>query len=177
MAFHWRLWTRRWHRWIAVVVALPFLIVILSGMLLQLKKEWSWVQPPSNKGVGKTPAVSFETILEAAKKAHPAIRGWEDVDRLDVQPNRGMVKVQAKDRWEVQLDLQTAEALQTAYRRSDLIEALHDGSWFHDKVKLWVFLPTAVLVFLLWITGVYLWLLPILARRNKRRGISGDKFQ
>jgi len=168
LAFHWRLWTRRWHRWAAVLVALPFLVVILSGVLLQLKKEWSWVQPPAKRGVAKSPSVSFERILSAARTARPEIGGWEDVERLDVQPNRGMVKVQTRDRWEVQVDLQTGEVLQTAYRRSDLIESLHDGSWFHDRVKLWIFLPTAFVVLVLWITGMYLFILPILARREKR---------
>jgi uncharacterized iron-regulated membrane protein len=174
LAFHWRLWTRRWHRWAAVLVAIPFLVVILTGILLQLKKELTWVQPPTKKGSGKTPTVSFDAILSAARAAHPPIRGWEDVERLDVQPNRGMVKVQVKDHWEVQVDLQTGDALQTAYRRSDFIESMHDGSWFHDNVKLWVFLPAAFLVLGLWITGMYLWILPILARREKRRAKLGD---
>jgi len=59
--------------------------------------------------------------------------------------------------------------LQSAYRRSDLIETLHDGSFFHPLVKLGVFFPAAVIVFGLWITGMYLFLLPFRARANKRR--------
>ena len=81
-------------------------------------------------------------------------------------PGRGIVKVQACNRTEVQVDLQTAEVLQVAYRRSDLIESLHDGSFFHDRVKLWIFLPVALLLLGLWVTGVYLFVLPYLARRR-----------
>ena len=51
-----------------------------------------------------------------------------------------------------------------AYRRSDLIESLHDGSWFHDRAKLWVFLPTAAVVLMLWGTGIYLFFLPLAVR-------------
>jgi hypothetical protein len=62
--------------------------------------------------------------------------------------------------------------LQTAYRRSDLMESLHDGSWFHPLAKLWIFLPAGVIVFVLWVTGIYLFLLPIRSRRAKSRGDS-----
>ena len=44
-AFNPRLLSRKAHRWGAIAVALPFLVVIATGILLQLKKNWSWVQP------------------------------------------------------------------------------------------------------------------------------------
>ena len=56
-----------------------------------------------------------------------------------------------------------------AYRRSDVIETIHDGSWFHDNVKLWIFLPTAVVVLGLWITGIYLFILPYGVRWSRAR--------
>lgn len=161
---------RKTHRWGAIVIALPLLLVIGTGILLQLKKEWSWVQPPSQRGKGKSPAISMEGILQAARSQPDAgIQSWNDIERIDLQPGRGMAKVQSKSRWEVQVDLQTGEVLQTAYRRSDLIESLHDGSWFHDSVKLWVFLPVAIVVLGLWITGIYLFVLPYSVRFSRRR--------
>ena len=44
----------------------------------------------------------------------------------------------------------------------------NDGSFFTDAAKLWLFLPSGVLVFVLWLTGIYLWLLPWRARAQKR---------
>jgi uncharacterized iron-regulated membrane protein len=168
MRINWRIWTRKGHRWGAILIALPFLLVIVTGLLLQLKKEWSWVQPPTQRGQGKTPSVSLEAILDAARSQPEAgVQGWDDVDRLDIQPNRGIAKLQARSRWEVQVDLATGDVLQVAYRRSDLIESLHDGSWFHDRAKLWVFLPTAVVVLGLWVTGVYLFFLPHAVRWSR----------
>jgi uncharacterized iron-regulated membrane protein len=161
MKINWRVWLRKIHRWGAVIIALPFLVVIVTGLLLQLKKQLPWVQPPAGRGQGNLPQVSFDAILDAAKSVPAAeIRGWDDIDRLDVRPTRGYVKVQARTRWEIQVDLKTAKILQVAYRRSDLIESIHDGSWFHDAVKLWVFLPSAVVVLVLWGTGIYLFVLP-----------------
>ena len=170
MAVNWRVWMRKGHRWGAVAVALPFLLVILTGILLQLKKDWAWVQPPTARGTGKVPVVSFDQILAAARSVPEAgIRSWDDVDRLDVRPDRGLVKVQARNGWEVQVDTADGRVLQTAYRRSDVIETLHDGSWFHDRAKVWVFLPTAAVVLGLWVSGMYLFFLPILVRWRKRR--------
>jgi hypothetical protein len=97
------------------------------------------------------------------------IKDWKDIDRLDVQPTRGMVKVRAKNSWEVQIDLKTGEVLQTAYRRSDLIESIHDGSFFHDYAKLWLFLPSGIVLLLLWLTGIYMFVLPYWVRSRRRK--------
>ena len=162
---------RKLHRWGSVLIALPLLVVICSGILLQLKKDVAWVQPPTVKGsVGEAPSLSFDRVLEIASSVEEAeISSWDDVDRLDVRPGKGMLKVRANNRWEVQIDTTTGDVLQVAYRRSDLIESLHDGSFFHDIAKLWVFLPSGVILLGLWFTGLYLFLLPYLARRKKRK--------
>lgn len=93
---------------------------------------------------------------------------WDDVDRLDVRPSKGVVKVRARSGWEVQVDAKTGEVLQAAVRRSDLIESLHDGSFFHEKVKLWIFLPAGLILAGLWGTGIYLFFLPLWKRRTGR---------
>jgi uncharacterized iron-regulated membrane protein len=170
VAINWRIWNRKLHRWGAIVIAIPFLLVVATGLLLQLKKEIAWVQPPSMRGVGKEPTASFAAILEAVRSVPEAeVDGWESIERLDIQPKRGIVKVQTKSRWEVQVDSQTADVLHVAYRRSDLIESLHDGSWFSEPAKLWVFLPVALVVLGLWFTGVYLFFLPYLVRWSRRQ--------
>lgn len=173
MAVNWRVAMRKAHRWGAIAVALPFLLVIATGILLQVKKEIPWVQPPTQRGAGKAPTISFDAILEAARsQAEAGIDGWGDIDRIDVQPSRGLAKVTSKTRWEIQVDLKTGDVLHSAYRRSDLIEALHDGSWFHDAAKLYVFLPVAIVVLGLWATGIYLFALPI-AVRWRRKPVGG----
>ena len=158
------------HRWGAVLIAAPVLVVILSGLLLQLKKQSDWVQPPTARGSGGVPTLSFAEILAAAAAVPEAqVSSWDDVDRLDVRPSGGIVKVRCENRVEVQLDAATAEVLRVAVRRSDVIEAVHDGSWFHDAAKLWVFLPSGLALLGLWLTGIVLYVHPILARRRNRR--------
>lgn len=158
--------SRKIHRIGAIIIALPLLIVIVTGLILQVKKQFTWVQPATVRGVSKTIAVSFEEILEVAKTVPEAeIKSWGDINRLDVRPSKGVVKVRGENNWEVQIDTKTLDVLQVEFRRSDIIEAIHDGSWFHDSFKLWVFLPSAIILLFLWFTGIYMYFIPYLSRK------------
>ena len=163
-------WNRKLHRVGAIVTALPVLIIFVSGVVLQLKKDWAWVQPATERGSTQELQLTWDEILASvATVEEAAVTSWDDIDRLDVRPSRGMLKVRCENRWEVQLDAVTGEVLASNYRRSDLIEAIHDGSWFHDSVKLWIFLPSALILCALWVTGMYLWVLPYLVKRRRKK--------
>ena len=160
---------RKIHNWATPIIAVPLLLIIVTGILLQLKKQVSWVQPTELRGSQSTPAISLPEILEAAKSVPEAeIRSWDDVSRIDMRPNRGLLKVLAKNHWEIQIDTGNGRVLQSAYRRSDVIESLHDGSFFHDGVKLWVFLPIALILLIMWLTGLYMFVLPYIVRNRRR---------
>ncbi|MBD3615256.1 MAG: PepSY domain-containing protein [Gracilimonas sp.] len=176
MSWHTRRDLRKIHRWGGALIALPFLLVLITGLILQVKKEVDWVQPPSQTGVSAVPTISFDDILSASKTVPEAmIQSWKDIDRLDVRPDKGIVKVRANNRWEIQIDTETSEILQVAYRRSELLESLHDGSWFHNSAKLWVFLPSGLVVTILWITGIYLFFTPYFAKRKNRKQLEKRK--
>lgn len=146
------------------------LLVIPSGLLLQVKKQVAWIQPPTQRGEisNATPSQSWDEILHVVRQERDSgVDTWSDINRLDVRPSRGIVKVRCKNRWEVQIDLQTGKILSSTRRRSDLIESLHDGSFFSDAAKLWVFLPNGLALSVLWCTGLWLWYLPLRAKWNK----------
>jgi uncharacterized iron-regulated membrane protein len=160
---------RKVHYWLSLVVALPALVIIATGLLLQLKKEVPWVQPPEQRGSGKEPTIALAQVLYIAQRTPKAeVRTWADISRVDIRPSRGMLKVVTKSSYEIQIDTQNGKVLQVAYRRSDLIESIHDGSWFDDWVKLWIFLPAGIILLVLWLTGVYLFWLPIVVRRRRK---------
>ncbi|MDP1805799.1 MAG: PepSY-associated TM helix domain-containing protein, partial [Acidimicrobiales bacterium] len=165
-----RVWNRRLHRWGAVAIGLPFLVVICTGLLLQVKKQVTWVQPAEQRTDARVPTVPYEVLLERAMAVPEAgITGWGDVDRLDVRPGKGMLKLVAKNNWEIQMDIATGEVLQVAYRRSDFIETLHDMSWIHGSDKLWLGVPIGLIVLELWLTGGYMWLVHWRGRRRSRQ--------
>lgn len=161
--------SRSLHLWLSLVIFIPVIIVIGSGLLLQVKKEFDWIQPPTQKAPNAYPTLSFERILQSASTVAKAnIVTWEDIDRLDVRPNKGIIKVRGKNHWEMQLDAQSGDVLQVAYRRTDTIEAIHDGSWFFEGAKLWLFLPAAILLFVLWITGLVMLFTTLKSKYRKR---------
>ena len=164
---------RQVHYWLSLAVFVPAAIMFVAGGFLMLKKEIEWIQPSTQTGSveNQLPEASFEQMLAAARQ-HPeaGIETWTDIDRIDLRVDRGIAKLRSNSGWEVQVDTKTAEVLQVAYRRSDLIETIHDGSFFADWVKLYIFLPTGLLLIIMWGTGGYLFLLPRIAKARKKRG-------
>ncbi|MEM7781288.1 MAG: PepSY-associated TM helix domain-containing protein [Pseudomonadota bacterium] len=169
---NWKKLFRQIHYWLSLAVFVPAAIMFVAGGFLMLKKEIDWIQPSTMTGAveNQLPEASLEQMLEAAK-AHPeaGIEQWTDIDRIDLRVDRGIAKLRSHTGWEVQVDTKTAEVLQVAYRRSDVIETIHDGSFFADWVKLYIFLPTGILLIIMWGTGGYLFLLPRIAKARKRR--------
>jgi len=162
---------RKIHYWGSIIIAIPIVIMIGSGLLLQVKKEFDWIQPPTERGIHTdVPTATFQKMFEAAKTVEVAeITTWEDLDRFDMKPDKGSAKIVSKNRWEIQVDVNTAEVLSVTYRRSDLFEQIHDGSWFADWIKLWVFLPVGIILFFLWITGLYLFIRTEYKQWEKRK--------
>ncbi|MEO1476838.1 MAG: PepSY-associated TM helix domain-containing protein [Pseudomonadota bacterium] len=162
---------RQIHHWSSIVVALPLIIMIGAGVLLMLKKEIAWIQPPTERGVAaEGPMLALDDLLAAAMTADEAgFETWEDIDRIDVRPGKGVAKFRGENHWEVQVDTRTGEVLHVAFRRSDIIESIHDGSFFASWTKLFLFLPAGIVLFGLWLTGMYLFFLPHVKNWQKRR--------
>ena len=160
---------RKIHYWTSVIIVVPALVIFCTGLLLQVKKHWNWVQPTEYRGTGTIPCLDFERILSIVKNIPGlGVSGWEDINRLDVRPGRGLVKVLLHNGWEAQVDLGTGRVLHTAYRRSDLIESIHDGSfWAGNLSRFGLILPTGVGLLLLLITGIGMFRFSF-ARRRKR---------
>jgi hypothetical protein len=166
---------RKTHYWLTPFLAIPILIITLSGLLLQVKKQWSWVQPSEMKGEGLTPSISFEQILASVRESKGfEAATWKDIKRVDVRPSKGIAKLSMSSGVEIQIDASTGKILQTAIRRSDWIESLHDGSYFAgDWTKLGLFFPAGVTFLVLWLTGLWMFWLPI--QTKWRRAIAKRK--
>ncbi|HPF46809.1 MAG: PepSY domain-containing protein [Alphaproteobacteria bacterium] len=159
------------HNWISIFIALPLLLVIISGLFLQLKKDVDWIQPPSKRGESPaTPIVSHDELLRAATSVEPT-KGmdWSDFERIDYKTDRGMIKFITADGWEVQVDRTNGLVLSVMERRSDLLEKIHDGTFFGDWVKYYIILPSAICLFILWITGIYMFVYPYVKRASNKR--------
>jgi len=166
---------RVFHRWLGLSLALLLVISSVTGVLLALKKDVDVIQPPTQKGISKnlTEWKSLDEIsLLATKAFHDTYPEQKEnsIDRLDVRPSKGIVKVLfKKGNWEVQIDGKSGEVKSIAKRYSDWIESLHDGSIISDGFKLISMNFLGIGLLFLIVTGVWLWYGPRRVRREKRK--------
>ncbi len=164
-----------------IVLAVLFLVIALSGLLLGWKKNsFGMILPKTEKGISTNiedwmPMDSLHLI--ATKTLHEKVDPnlSLELDRIDIRPNKGMMKFQFEEGYhEIQLDATTGEVLQINRRLSDLIEEIHDGSivdkWLNiggGVFKLFYTTLMGVSLFLFVITGIWLWVGPKVMKRMK----------
>jgi uncharacterized iron-regulated membrane protein len=171
-------WTT--HKWTGVIFSIVFATIATSGFLLLIKKNYDWLQPPTKQGapgeIGDflTLAEVFDVVFA---QDHPAFQSLDDVDRIDFRPGKRVHKVRSNyDHWEIQVDAVSGEVLSVERRMSDLIESIHDGSFFGDWVHGWLMPVVACALLFLAFSGLWLWLEPtIRKRRRKKRRISAQR--
>lgn len=165
------------------MLALIVVLVAATGFLLLLKKDYDWLQPGTQRGAGAETAADFLPLDEvfAAARDHAAANDTDgfatldDIDRVDFRPGRGIHKVRSNTTvggapLEIQVDAVTGEVLAGPdMRRSDLLEQLHDGSFFGDWAHGWVMPATALGLLVLTMSGLWIWIEPIAKRGRRRR--------
>ncbi|MDX1908234.1 MAG: PepSY-associated TM helix domain-containing protein [Bacteroidia bacterium] len=172
---------RKIHRVTGVGLCLFLLAVGLTGLLLGWKKNsGDWLLPTTRQGTSTDlaawlPLDSLHTRACAAARDTFGAEFPLDLERIDVRPDKGMVKfVFEADYAGLQLDGATGRVLLVEKRRSDFVENLHDGSFFdkyfhtpHGIIKLiyTTIMGLALVVFT--ITGCWLWYGPKWMKRSR----------
>ena len=178
--FKTRVALRKFHHWSVPLIVLPLGLVIVTGLLLLLKKDFDWIQPATLTGQEPemVPSQTLHQLFTTAQSIPELeLENWTDLTRVDVRTDRGVVKFVSGNHWEAQVDTHTGEVLQVAYRRSDFIESLHDGSYFAGWTKHFVFLPAALVVLFLWASGIYLFFITQRVRLGKRQRLVKKVFE
>lgn len=166
---------RKIHYWLSLWLALPMALIAVTGLLLQFKKSLSWVQPAEHRRELQLPLAEWPQLLRAAKADTTlGVGGWDDVDRVELRPSKGLIKLITTKGKEAQFDAGSGTLLQVAVRRSDAIEALHDGSWFGDWVKFGWFATSAFGLFLATLSGIWLFVEPYVMKARRRRRLAGE---
>ena len=166
---------RKIHYWLSLWLALPMALISLTGLLLQFKKSLSWVQPREQRRELVLPLAGWPLLLAAAQsRPELAVRSWDDVERVELRPSKGLIKLIARNGQEAQFDAGSGALVQVAARRSDTIEALHDGSWFGDGVKFGWFASSALGLLLATLSGIWLFLEPYIVKARRRRRLARE---
>jgi uncharacterized iron-regulated membrane protein len=152
---------RKIHKWASITIVLPLLIILLSGMLLLVKKHFNFIQPTTQVGESITPSITFDNVLKIAKQIDIAqIHTWKDIDRLDVRPNKGIIKIRSKNNIEIQIDHSTGNVLKVEKRNYELIESIHDGTFFQKNANIWLMLPISIITLVMLIAGFIMFFQP-----------------
>lgn len=150
---------RRWHRWLALATAVPFLIIVVTGCLLQLKRWIPAIQPPSQKSATGAMAspIAWETLLGSVRTVPQAeVTKWADLQTVDIRPALGVARARSKNGFEVQVDLSTGKVLSAAPRYSSWLIEIHEGAVFGDWIRNGIFVPSAFALLALTLTGFWL---------------------
>ena len=100
--------------------------MVSSGIMLQLKKQSNWIQPNVEVTSSSKPTM-LQSYLDAVSTVKEAnISSWDDIERIDIRPDKGIAKIKSKNNWEIQIDIETSEIYAANYRRSDIIESIND---------------------------------------------------
>lgn len=166
---------RKTHLWVAIIVAIPLLLRLVTGVALQVRKPVDWIQPTTEVGAARfEPAVSHAQILAAVKaESEMGVKGWSDIKQLDYRPKKGVVKIHNYHDLETQIDAKTGEVIRTSKRWNNLLARIHDGSEW--GMRLWLFLPAALLIIYLWISGFYLGVVETLRKLRVRRKLKAQE--
>ena len=172
MAIQTNITFRGLHKWMAIVIFIPIIFVIVTGIILQVRKPVDAIQPNIYFGVARyQPTASLDMILEAVKAIpEMKVEGWDDIKLYDLRPKHGVVKVRNFAEVEAQIDAKTAQILNVGQRWNDIITLMHEGTtWgLRFNVFLWISIVWLVMV----ICGLYLLVIEtknVLLGRNRRR--------
>lgn len=158
------------HQWVGIVLSVWLLLLSVTGFLLLIKKKVDWIQPPTRCDTAGEVAdlISLQDVAAVVlAQEHPDFQTFADIERIDFRPAQRVFKVISRRHdAEIQVGAVSGEALSIATRRSDLLERLHDGSFFGGFVHAWFSPLVAASVVFLTVSGWWLWLAP----HRRRRG-------
>lgn len=154
-------WMFNGHLWLGILVSGVVLVLSISGILLNHKRALGLMPDVSNQPSGEfADALPMAELVRLAGAAAPQAAA-AGVDRLDVRPRSGLMKVRFRDDvvTEVTVDINSGSVLHVGLRNDVFLEKLHSGEIFGDK---WILLSdfAAVVLVVLIISGYWLWLFP-----------------
>lgn len=170
--FNWKL-----HLIGGLAVAVYAIILCVTGVILNHKREWGFMNEPprvlEEEFVARFEPLPLPTLVDWAIDARGgAAAGFDrdDVRFVDYRPLRGYAKVRFNDgETEVIIDAYETKVLAISHRRDRWIEDLHSGVRFGSAGVLLSDL-TAIGLIVLTVNGLYVWVAPAWRGRVRIEG-------
>ena len=86
--------------------------MVSSGIMLQLKKQSNWIQPNVEVTSSSKP-IMLQSYLDAVSSVKEAnISSWDDIERIDIRPDKGIAKIKSKTIGKFKLTLKQLRFMQ-----------------------------------------------------------------
>lgn len=181
-----RSWWLQANRWLhlggGVAVAALVILLSVTGMLLNHKRELGFMEEPF---VSKEYEPSEYSPLPLSAIAafgiqgadDPALFSVRDIRFIDVRLSAGYAKVRFKDdkSTEVIVNMYNGNAINVSERQDFFLESLHGGSEFGGVWGRRLIDLSAAVLILLTLNGLYLWVWPVWSGRS-RAARDGEPF-
>ncbi len=172
---------RKVHRVTGVALFLFYFVIAVTGLLLGWKKHTGGIiLAKTEKGVSDDMKewITLDSLKANALFYLQNHDPWldDEIDRVDVRPDKGIVKFTFKKHFTgLQLDATTGQLLKVEKRWSDFIENIHDASIL-DKVfktrnepfKLIYTSVMSLALIVFTVTGFWLWYGPKVLKKTAR---------
>ncbi len=142
---------RNIHRKISLYLVIPIGVILLSGIVLQLRNQFEWIQPALIQGeAGNGSLIGPIEIIQQLKISKT------DVDQIIYKPAKNNVSLRLKSGEEIQLDPKSGKVLKRAIRRTNLLIDIHQGSIIGPLGQYGVYIVSGLGLLLLYLSGISL---------------------
>jgi uncharacterized iron-regulated membrane protein len=172
------------HLWLGVLGTVALVAISVTGILLNHKRGLGLMPDvPHEPTAPFASAISLDRMAYAALEAAPQeARGtWKTgdpvdvglIDRMDVRPRDGFVKVRLRDKasMEMTVDIASGKVIHVGRRGDVFLEKLHSGEIFGGQPFVLLSDIAAVALVAALISGYWLWLAP---KWSRTRATDGD---
>lgn len=118
------------HRVVALTITTPLLMIVLTGVVLQVRNSSEYLQPSLIENGNRPPSAIIP--LEALLKKY----GEKNIDQIIYRPKKNLILVRHHSGLELQLDPTSGAILKEGVRRTNFLIELHQGSWL-GRVGQW----------------------------------------
>ena len=149
---------RRLHRKLSLYIFLPLGVIVVSGVFLQFRNQFEWIQPELIVG-----EKSSEQMLHPQEIMKKLELKENQIDQMIYKPSKNNIALRLKSGEEIQVHPVTGTILKRAIRRTNLLIDIHQGSIIGPLGQYGIYIITGFGMIILYISGINL----LLPRRKK----------
>lgn len=145
---------RRLHAKVSVIIFVPLLIIVLTGVILQLRQQFNIIQPKTSR----LPLQAFDQVIAPGKILEKHNLKSQEVSQFIFKPKHFIYLIRFKDGMQWQVHPLTNEVIKKSKRYTGVLIELHQGSFFGRWYMYFIALTSSLGLLFLMYTGMKIYL-------------------